>query len=147
MAKISFSIGDVSFELEGSEQWVQSSWESSFKSMVAFTGSMPNTNMTGSSNMDGVASKPLGILLKETQADKNPQRKYLATAAWLHAKGQKRVTTALVNKALKDNNQVKLSHPSRSLADNKKEGFIEKDGERDFFVTEEGLKKLGIANG
>ena len=68
--------------------------------------------------------------------------KFLATAAWLHAKGSKRLTTADVSKALDDNNQGKLTNASDSLAKNVKKGYCEKSG-RQFYVTDEGTKSAG----
>ncbi len=66
----------------------------------------------------------------------------MATADWLRLKGNQKLTTAMVGKALSDNQQKRLANSAESLNRNVAKGFCEKsvDG---FFVTPEGLKELG----
>jgi hypothetical protein len=71
-------------------------------------------------------------------------RKFLATAVWLHdSRNMDRLTTGDVTKALSANRQGKLTNPSDCLNGNVKRGFCEKDGKKQFFVTDEGRTNLG----
>jgi len=86
----------------------------------------------------------LATYLSNKSATTDQTKKFLATAGWLHQKGSKTMTTGDVTKALKDNNQSRLSNASQCLNNNVGKGFCEKaDGS--FFITPEGLKSLGIS--
>lgn len=69
-------------------------------------------------------------------------KKFLATAAWLTHRGQRMLSTGMISRALKDNQQRRLGNPSDCLGKNIAQGFCEKDGSN-FFVTTEGWKNLG----
>jgi hypothetical protein len=87
-----------------------------------------------------IAGKPLATFLREKSVGDNQTKKFLATAVWLEAKGQTRLQTGNVTKALSDN-QSRLGNPSQCLADNVKQGYCECD-KKQFFVTTEGKDSL-----
>jgi hypothetical protein len=60
---------------------------------------------------------------------------------WLEAKGQKRIQTVDVTKALKEANQTRIGNPADSLNKNVSKGHCEKDGKQ-FFVTDDGKSSL-----
>ncbi len=152
-AKINFSIGAISFSSEGEETWVATQLDKILEKVPELVRIVPQSQDTGSGAQqqrhkeasinpsEGIATKTLASFLKEKNATSNQNRKFLATALWLEAKGKKRVTTTDVAKALKDNNQSKLTNASESLNQNVSKGYCEKDG-KEFYVTDEGKDSL-----
>ena len=88
-----------------------------------------------------VAKKTLPAFLQEKNATTKQVKKFLATAVWLEAKGQSRLTTSDVTKALNDANQKRLGNPTDCLNQNVTKGYCEKDGKQ-FFVTDDGKSSL-----
>ena len=88
-----------------------------------------------------IGKKTLATFLREKNASTIQNKKFLATAVWLEAKGNSRITTSDVTKALKDNSQKRLGNASDCLNQNVKQGYCEKDG-KDFYVTQEGKESL-----
>jgi hypothetical protein len=80
--------------------------------------------------------------LKAKGAESNQVKRFLATADWLRMRGNEKLSTSLVSKALTDNQQKRLGNPSDSLNKNVAKGHCEKNGD-DFYITPEGLKALG----
>lgn len=152
-AKINFSIGAISFSGEGEETWVATQLDKILEKVPALVRVVPRSQSNDSeiqqqkhkeasiSSSEGVATKTLATFLKEKSATSNQIRKFLATALWIEAKGKKRITTIDVTKALKDNNQSKLTNASEALNQNVSKGYCEKDG-KEFYVTEEGKTSL-----
>lgn len=146
-AKISVKVGYLEFSGEGDKQWLE-------KQLDKILGKAEELNELGPPSQGGgtgeassgqqpmgadseIADKPLGSYLKEKSATSDQTKKFLVTSIWLEAKGQSRLKTSDVNKALKENNQKGLSNASQCLAGCVKKGHCERDGDK-FYVTQEG---------
>lgn len=149
-------IGSFTFSGEGEGEWLAAQLDKLLDRaehiikifpatpVEAATTAAPHHEAADFSLSTAVAAKSLASFLKEKNATSNQVSKFLVTAAWLEAKGNKRLTTANVSAALKVANQGKLGNPSDNLAKNIAKGHCEKDGNQ-FFVTQEGKDFLGIA--
>ena len=106
---------------------------------------VPQENAHAPANFSSseIAKKSLAIFLKEKNATSVQTVRFLATSAWLEAKGSKRLSAKDVSQALKDANQARLGNPADCLAKNIQKGYCEKDGKQ-YFVTEEGKQSLGL---
>ncbi len=155
-AKVEITIGQIIFLGEGEPSWVSEQLDKILdraESLLSLTPNNVITTVPGvnsaehqEANLSGhneIASKPLAIWLKEQGADTSQTFKFLATAIWLESKGQSRLTTRDVSTALSKANQKRLSNASECLNKNVTQGLCEKEGKQ-FFVTEEGKRKLGI---
>jgi hypothetical protein len=91
---------------------------------------------------DGGFSTSLSTYIKEKGGESSQVDRFLITADWLRRRGNTKLVTSAVTKALTDNHQKRLSNPADALNKNVGKGFCEKtkDG---FYITPEGLKKLG----
>jgi len=155
-SKIEVSIGNFSFNGEGEAAWLSEQLDKildraesivRLASQVTLTSSPPvgqHHEPADFSQANDIANKTLVTFLKEKNATSNQVEKFLATAAWLEAKGQNRVSTKDVSAALKNASQKRLTNASDALAKNVSKGFCEKEGNQ-FFVTQEGKEHLGIA--
>lgn len=140
--KIQIKVGELEFSGEGEQAWVSTQLERVLKvapTLAAAKGTERSAGggMSNDTQPGVVGSQSLGSFLRDKNAAVNQVKKFLATAAWLHAKGKKRLTTADVTRALKDNSQSRLGNPADCLNKNVSKGFCEKDG-KEFFVTSEG---------
>jgi hypothetical protein len=88
-----------------------------------------------------IGRKTLPSFLQEKNATRNQTKKFLATGVWLEARGQNRLQTNDVTKALKDANQSRLGNPADCLNKNVSKGYCEKEGKQ-FFVTDDGKNSL-----
>lgn len=149
-AKIQVKVGTVEFVGEGDQQWLADQLDKlllQFRDLVkleAISGFGANDSVQDSAV--GKSSKKVGNLasfLKEKNATTVQTRKFLAAASHIQLNGKTRQTTADVTKVLKDANQSRLGNASDCLNQNVAKGFCEKDGSS-FFVTEEGLKEIGL---
>ncbi|MBW1939435.1 MAG: hypothetical protein JRI67_11880 [Deltaproteobacteria bacterium] len=148
-AKIEIKIGQIEFSGQGQQEWVAKQLDKILsKAEDLITLSTPPPEQPSDSTQPkpmgkdtAIAGKTLPSFLSDKNATRSQVKKFLATAVWLEAKGNKRLTTGDVTKALKDSNQSRLSNPSDCLNKNVTKGFCEKDG-REFFVTQEGKKSL-----
>jgi len=151
-AKISFSIGGISFSGEGEEVWLTKQLDKIIEKapdLIEIARSLPSGAMIdkGAKTPDttkediAISAKTLAVFLKEKNATISQERKFLVTSIWLQAKGQNRLATRDVTQALKDSNQRRLGNPSRELGKNITQGFIDRDGQG-FFVTEQGKASL-----
>jgi hypothetical protein len=149
-AKIDFKVGGVSFAAEGSEKWLSGELSRVLEKVPELANMVRNGNGSGDGsgtethghqhNKGNVGT--LASYLKEKKAIGNQCRTFLATAAYLHDSGDRRLTTGQVKKALSTNNQGKLSNASAALNENVHRGFCEKNG-KIFFVTDAGWSELG----
>ena len=98
-------------------------------------------SVTSEPIVDEPAGDPLLSFLKEKNADKNQVKKFLATAVFMHAKGEERFSTPMVSKSLKGASIDKLINASDCLNKNEKKGFCIKEG-KDFVLTEEGIRSI-----
>jgi hypothetical protein len=152
ISKIEVKIGEFSFNGEGNEGWLSGQLDKILDKAETIIALTPTVNVSPApsgqhqaadfSASSSIAAKSLANFLKEKNATVVQTTKFLATAAWLEAKGRKRLTTSDVSLALKDASQTKLNNPSQNLDSNIKKGYCEKDGNQ-FFVTQEGKEILG----
>jgi len=156
-AKIDIKVGAVSFSAEGTEKWLSGELDKVLEKAPELANIAPSErsgNGAGASSNgaeptrtgSGAGKKLKGTLagfLKERRATTNQVRKFLATATWLQEHdGKERLTTKEITNALSDAKQTALTNPSQCLAHNVKQGFCQKDGKKQFYVTPEGLEDL-----
>lgn len=148
-SKIEVSVGRVTFFGEGSEDWLAAQLEK----VLEATKNHPSANAEEEvSDAERQANGPpsagpqnvgsLASFLKAKDATSNQTKRFLVTAGWLAKKGKRTLKTADVSKALKDNQQSRLSNPADALNKNVGKGFCEKNGDG-FFITPEGWTELG----
>jgi len=148
-SKIEVQIENLSFSGEGEADWLASQLDKlldraeKLMAHASQSESDPQHAPADLSHNVAIAKKSLAVFLKE-QKSPTHAKKFLATSAWLEAKGQDRVTTTDVSKALKNAAQTKLTNPSLAFSACVKKGHCEKDGNK-FFVTQEGKDSLGLA--
>lgn len=156
-ARIDIKVGAVSFSAEGTEKWLSGELDKVLEKAPRLANIVP-TQIGGSSggasdrgressdagpSTRGKVKGTLAGFLKESRATTNQVRKFLATATWLQENDNKeRLTTKDVTKALSDAKQVALTNASQCLAQNVKQGFCQKDGKKQFYVTPEGKEDL-----
>lgn len=149
-AKIEIKVGAVSFTGEGDGKWLSDQLDKVLEKLpllAEIKAAEPSGD--GSENGGGHVAKPkisgtLAVYLKEKKATANQVRKFLATSVWLHDHDRREfLTTAEVSKALADAKQSELTNPAQSLNNNVTKGFCQKQGGRNFFVTDEGRNNIG----
>jgi len=148
-AKIDIKIGQIQFSGEGDQDWVGKQLDKIIAQADKLIKLAPSSeeNVRGSGDHTPmvadvtIVKKTLPAFLGEKGATTNQNRRFLATAVWLDAKGKKRLQTRDVAGALKSANQARLGNPADCLNRNVSKGYCEKDGNQ-FFVTDEGRKSL-----
>lgn len=147
-SKIEIKIGQITFSGEGQQEWLAKQLDKILaqaeKLIQLAPAPAPANGDTGNappSVNSAVAKKTLPAFLQEKGATTNQVKKFLATAFWLQARGQNRLQSKDVAKALKDANQPRLRNPADCLNKNVSKGSCEKDGDQ-FFVTDDGMKSL-----
>jgi hypothetical protein len=148
-AKIDIKIGQIQFSGQGEQDWVAKQLDKIIAQAEKLIKLAPVPgNDEGDSGHHksmgtdpAIAKKTLPVFLGEKSATKTQVKKFLATAIWLEAKGQKRLRTGDIAAALKSASQGRLGNPSDCLSQNVGKGFCEKDGDQ-FFVTDDGRKSL-----
>lgn len=147
VAKVDIKIGALSFAGEGDKEWLAKQLDKLIQHAPGLLNVAPveNQNSGGGVEKGAALSGKVGtlaaFLIAKKAKDSQPV-KFLATAAWLHAKGNKRLLTKQISKALDENNQGRLSNPADCLIKNTTKGYCERSG-KEFYVTDEGLKSLG----
>ena len=151
-ARLEIKAGRISFNGEGTEPWLAEQLDkvlaklSEVKELSEDSSEADDeddkSEQTRAKTGSQIKIGPLATYLKEKKATSNQSRKFLATAAWLQLGGMKRVATGDVTKALSTHNQSKLGNPSQCLNTNSTSGNIEKDGKRQFYVTDQGFEDL-----
>jgi len=146
--KIEVKIGAIEFSGEGDKEWLAEQLDKILDKALKLAPIVPtNPKDTVSTTHNPmapdstIAQQPLASFLKSKGSTTNQVKKFLAASVWLEAKGNSRLTTADVTKALKDANQTRIGNPADCLAQNIKKGHCEKD-EKKYFVTEEGKASL-----
>ena len=142
ITKLSFKSGSIEFSGEGREAWLEKQLDK-LLAIPAIVANIVDEESPEARGKGSIGKKSLATFLSEKNAKTNQNRKFLATAVFLHEKGAKRIKTGDVAKALKDSNQQRLGNPSDTLKQNVGKGFCEKDG-TDFFVTDEGYAEIGL---
>lgn len=149
-AKIEIKLGLIDFKGEGEEKWLENQLDKILQQAPELLKIAPidhggDDTETSDGGGNGSSIIGRGVTLAKFLADKNvganQVKRYLATAVWLFARGNKKPTTSDVTKALKNNHQAKLSNPADCLNKNVTKGYCEKDGKQ-FFVTPDGFKSL-----
>lgn len=145
--KISFTVGNLQFSGEGSSMWLEKQLDKLLEKVGANSiGAIQHTSEDDerdTKDFNKITNKSLAAFLSDRNAKTTQTRKFLATAAYLQAKGQKPIATSDVTRALKDANQGRLGNPSDTLNQNIAKGFCERDG-KGFFVTDDGFGELGL---
>ncbi len=151
-ARIEFTLGSISFSGEGTEDWLANQLDKIIEKAPDLLKIAPVPKATKeeqeaiispapTEENTAIATLTLPMFLRQKNITREQLKRFLATAVWLHAKGQTRITTGNVIKALSDSNQPRLGNAADSLNKNVTKGFCEKDG-RQFFVTDEGKASL-----
>ena len=132
-SKIEVTVGEFSFRGEGEPDWLAKQLdkvldraESLVKLAPTQSSDSPSNTAQKPADFSGnpeIATKTLVSFLKDKNATTNQVAKFLATSAWLEAKGQTRLSTSDVTKALKQASQTRLSNASDALAKNVGKGF------------------------
>ncbi len=151
-AKIDFTIGSISFSGEGEESWLANQLDKIIEKaadlikitpspQVITEGAGTTATHAAAKEDAAIAAHTLPSFLKEKNATKIQARKFLATTLWLQARGQERMMTRDIVRALKGSSQSRLANASSELGKNVSNGFIARDGDR-FFVTDQGKASL-----
>jgi hypothetical protein len=143
--KIEVTLGAVSFSGEGDQAWLAEQLDKVLKAAAhapKAASAKPPSDAPSSPPMTGEFTTSLSSYIKEKGGESNQVDRFLITADWLRRRGATSLATAIVSKALTDNQQKRLANPADCLNKNVSKGFCEKaDG--GFYITPEGLKKLG----
>jgi|SRR5688500_5196780 len=149
-SKIEVRVGAVSFTGEGDAAWLAEQLDKVLNAApeVAATAMLPDTenekvDLSQTGKKTHIAT--LASYIKQKGGSENQVDRFLATADWLSQRGVKPLTTAAVTKALRDHHQKKLANPADALNKNVTKGFCEKSSDG-FFITPDGLEKLGHSN-
>ena len=154
-SKIEIKIGQITFSGEGDQEWLSKQLDkipSQAEKLIqlapapsangnAEAPAHPGTGHRQMGKDSTIAKKTLPAFLQEKNATRNQVKKFLATAVWLEAKGQNRLETSDVTKALKDASQARLGNPADCLNKNVTKGYCEKDAKQ-FFMTDDGKNSL-----
>jgi hypothetical protein len=153
--KIEIKVGAVSFNGEGSENWLATQLDKVIKHLPDLVKVAPALDDPtnggagdGAGASKGTPGKAKGTslagFLQAKNAKSNQVRKFLATAIWLHDNEKKtRLTTTDVSGALNSHNQGRLGNPSDILNQNVAKGHCVKDGKKQFYVPDEGREEIG----
>lgn len=144
--KIEIKVGEVSFTGEGSETWLATQLDKLIKHLPELVNAVPADSGVpnkGGAGGGGKATGTLASYITSKKGSTSQARKFLATALWLQDGGNEHLTTNSVTKALDENKQGKLTNASQCLADNIKQGYCEKRGKREFYVTDDGRTEIG----
>ena len=152
-SKLEIKIGAIEFSGEGDADWVAAQFDKLLEKAVNLSPAVGRGSHTAEQVVHSrtehqpmapdpdIGKKALGTFLRERNATEVNNKKFLAVAVWLEAKGSNRMKTGDVTTALRENNQNRLGNASQCLADNVKQGFCERDGDK-FFVTQEGKDSI-----
>lgn len=143
-AKIDITIGELTFIAEGEQGWLAEQLQKVLDAAPSLNRSIPEetTIAPAIETDDETFTEPLASHIRKKGGGSNQVKRFLATADWLRLRGEGKLTTRIVSKALKDQQQNRLSNPADCLNKNVGKGYCEKmdDG---FFITEDGLRALG----
>ncbi|HEV2263226.1 MAG TPA: hypothetical protein VGR79_01705 [Stellaceae bacterium] len=147
-SKIQFALGALSFSGEGEQGWLADQLDKILHAAPSLgRATVASPVETANEQSDPAQSstsftQTLASYIKEKNAESNQTQRFLAAANWLRRRGAQKLTTAMVSKALADNQQKRLGNPADCLNQNVSKGFCEKtDG--GFYITPDGLKALG----
>src|SRR5688572_25859334 len=112
-SKVVIKIGAIEFSGEGDPAWIEKQLDKVIEKASDLIRAMPgepSANLGGMTPTLGVAKKPLGSFLREKGALENQNKRFLAVAVWLEAKGKNRLETSDITKTLRENNQSRLGN-------------------------------------
>jgi hypothetical protein len=143
-AKIELKLGNFHFTGEADAAWLEKQLDKLLAHVKSIdpAGSPEDPGEQETGRRDHKTKETLSAYLKSSSATSNQVKKFLAAACWLTAKGNERLGTGDITKALSENRQGKLANPSDALNKNVAKGFCEKEGKQ-FYVTEQGFTSLG----
>lgn len=145
--KVEFSGGGLSFSGQGEQEWLSKQLDKilaaapELQKLEALPIPTPGVP-AGTPEAEGEFKETLAGYIKAKGGESNQVLRFLATADWLQRRGEQKLTTAAVSKALVSNHQKKLGNPADCLNKNVAKGHCEKYGDG-FFITSDGLKELG----
>lgn len=147
-SKVDIKIGDLSFSAEGEPAWlseqvakvIEAAAKIGTAATAAPAGALPPGRGAGDANT--LFSGSLSAAIKATGGDNKQVRRFLATAAWLHERGETNLKASTVASALSTHHQKGLANPNDCLNQNVAKGYCEKTKEG-FFITPEGWSALG----
>ena len=148
-SKIDVTIGDVSFSGEGEQEWLTKQLDKVIAiARPARASKSTQKSPTPTKGVDEKESAPftasLASHLRDKKGEANQVARFLATADWLRRRnGDQTLTTALVTRSLRDNQQKRLGNPADTLNKNVKKGHCEKISGGGFLITDDGLQALG----
>lgn len=148
--RVEIKVGNLSFMAEGEQEWLA---EQLRKVMAAAAPAIASPSVgfgvdessggkITQSKPGSVAAVSLAAYLRSAGGESKQVQRFLATAGWLHRRGSKNLTTAMVSSALSENHQKRLGNPADCLNQNVSKGYCEKQKDG-FFITSEGWKALG----
>ena len=147
--KIELTLGALSFSAEGEQEWLGDQLDKILEVAPTMANSEPAVPATDTdadippSNGDQKAfSVSLASHLKAKGDESNQTKRFLSTADWLRQRGSVVLQTGMISKALRENQQSRLTNSANCLNHNVARGFCEKNSQG-FFITPEGLKALG----
>lgn len=168
-AKIQFKLGCVDFSGEGDPQWVAHQLDKVLaraaelieshaltfghveepasnddQSIQSISETIHNDRNAETAGEHRICNIGLDQYIREMHASDSQVRRFLATAQWLHVRGNRRPSTRDVSRALQDHGQKKLSNPAACLSRNVKKGLCRKD-DKHFYVTAAGRAALRVA--
>jgi hypothetical protein len=141
-SKIEIRVGEVAFSGEGDGKWVSEQFDKMLRHLPELVAVAPAQAEVEPSRQGRKAQGTLAALLSTTNSKTNQTRRFLATALWLQDGGNEHLSTSEVSKALSESHQNRLTNSSQCLADNVKQGFCEKAGKKEFYVTDEGRAEI-----
>lgn len=148
-AKISLTVGTVSFSGEGDEAWLSAQMEKVIDTATTIAVHAEETeetdgNDTAGEQEDSAGASRIALVnyIREKNGESNQVQRFLATADWLRKRGAANLTSSGVIKALAKNHQKRLANGADCLNKNVAKGYCEKTASG-FFITPDGLKHLG----
>jgi hypothetical protein len=146
--KIAVTLGPLSFSGEGEQDWLAEQLEKVLKAAPGVL-STPKPEVPATAQHVAPTTIPesgfttsLSAYIKEKNGESNQVDRFLITADWLRRRGDTKLATAAVSKALTNNHQKRLANPADCLNKNVSKGLCEKTA-GGFYITPEGLTKLG----
>ena len=143
--KIELNIGSITFSGEGDQDWLSAQIDKLI--VAATTKEIADAGVNGVASTDSQLNEPVDVgplatYLKSKGGETIQNQRFLATAAWLHHRGEQCLVTNLITKALREHQQKRLGNTSECLNQNISKGFCEKKPDKSFFITSEGWKQL-----
>ena len=125
-AKIELKLGNVQFTGEAEAAWLEKQLDKLLEHAKGTESEDAAEYENGGlpPSRQQKAKTTLSAYLKSGSATTNQVKKFLGTACWLMSKGEKRITTGDVTKALSQNHQGKSGNPSDCLNQNVKRASV-----------------------